>query len=216
MLGYKLTKIQRLPRHPQNDHPYELAFQVDGEKFYKFADLDHLTTYARYEYVQKYFEMFQLKLTPESLKDLFGAQMEISAETKNEMIELLADGDATGALQLAANRFELFGKLASEGYERSQHLSSLNAAYHVAAQVFFKLDDDLRNGIEGAELDRRVHLFKKKEVAEVLYIEPMASLCNYQPLIEAYGEAYLTKHLRTLQALQSGQQRNWKRLAGGM
>lgn len=194
MLGYKLTKIQRLPRHPQNDHPYELAFQVDGEKFYKFADLDHLTTYARYEYVQKYFEMFQLRLTPESLKDLF------------EAISKAADQGKIG----------LCSKLASEGYERSQHLSSLNAAYHVAAQVFFKLDDDLRNGIEGAELDRRVHLFKKKEVAEVLYIEPMASLCNYQPLIEAYGEAYLTKHLRTLQALQSGQQRNWKRLAGGM
>lgn len=194
MLGYKLTKIQRLPRHPQNDHPYELAFQVDGEKFYKFADLDHLTTYARYEYVQKYFEMFQLRLTPESLKDLF------------EAISKAADQGKIG----------LCSKLANEGYERSQHLSSLNAAYHVAAQVFFKLDDDLRNGIEGAELDRRVHLFKKKEVAEVLYIEPMASLCNYQPLIEVYGEAYLTKHLRTLQALQSGQQRNWKRLAGGM
>lgn len=192
MLGYKLVKKEKSKRHIQNGHIYELAFEIEGEKFYRFIELDNLVTYARYEYVQKYLELFYLRLTPESLKNLFTA------------IANAADKGKIG----------LCGSLALEGLERSAHLSNSGAAYYVAAQVFFKKDDDLRAGIEGEELTRRINLFKKKELSEVLFIEPLASLCNFQSLLDQYSKTYLTAHLKRLSAIQNGRETRWARIAG--
>lgn len=182
----------RVLRHPATGHQYEKAFSINGETFYRFVELDNFFTYGRWEFVQKYLELYYLRLTPENFENLMLS------------ISRAADDGKLG----------LVSRLALEGLERGRHLSHTESAYHVAAQAFFKKTDDLREGITGKELKRRIQLFKKKGIQEILFLPPLVNLLGFQGLLREFSPTSLALHLATLQPLQSGQSRNWERLNG--
>jgi hypothetical protein len=182
----------RVLRHPATGHAYEKAFTIEGETFYRFIDLDNFFTYGRWEFVQKYLELYYLRLTPENFESL--------------MIAISEAADA--------GKIGLCSRLALEGLERGRHLSHVESAYHVAAQAFFKKGDDLREGVFGDELNRRIDLFKKKGIQEILFTKPLVNLLGFQALLKEFSRTSLAAHLATLEPLQSGQSRNWARLSG--
>ena len=66
------------------------------------------------------------------------------------------------ALKEYQNLSELLQLWVNEFRQRKTLFADENFIYHVATMLFFKLDDNLDEGLDGGEIIRRMDLFKKK------------------------------------------------------
>lgn len=163
---YNSKFAEPLPtKHPDLKHPIELAFEVDGEMYYRFKNETDLASYPRYQGAALFLELYPLKLT----KDEF----------VNWIISLNEAFDKQDG--------SLARMLTNEMMNRQQHLTHYESVYQIAAQVFFTLEDDLGDVVEPDEVQRRIKLFQKKSLREFIAIQPIANLVMYQALLDKFS-----------------------------
>lgn len=126
---------------------YTFAFEVQGEKFYIWKDLTSLPT-SRKIVAGATMDLRSLRISDEKL------------DTVLTKIEEMLD-PSSGKLQVGDARV-----LVREIRMRLQMLPLPELILRLAAQLFFKMDDDFEADLTPDEVDRRVELFRtvKKKV----------------------------------------------------
>lgn len=148
----------------------QLAFKIGKEKFFKHDSIQHLMSAGRFLHARDDISLFST----------FGLKRENIQVFFDSMKENLNTGNLIG-VSLILNEFEKQLSLFSE----------LDLVYRIAARIFFKEKDDLAFDLEPSELDRRVELFKKKELVSLLSQEPLTTLLSLTELLKLDSKNYL-------------------------
>lgn len=174
------------------DKNIEKALTIDGETFYRFIDTTDITTYARWTEAQRHLQSFE--------------RFRMSGKALREWSE---------AYDKAANRGQmgLCLMLKNQLMERQEALTDIELTYQVSAQVLFKLTDNLDEIVSGYELNRRVNLFKKKDIKEFILIEPICSLLAYAQLLKSYSPDALLLMIKANAAQIGGLSKFWRKTA---
>lgn len=150
----------------------ELAFEIGKEKFYRVTGVQDMMTAGRYLHARDDITLYAT----------FGLKRENIAVFFDKLEEVLNEGKLGDAF-LILNEFRKQMTLFSE----------VDLVYRIAARVFFKEEDNLAFDIEPEELDRRVELFKKKEIASLLLTEPLKSLLSLAESLSLDSLNFLTR-----------------------
>lgn len=189
---YKSMFKKPIPtKHPDLGHKIELAFEIDEEVFYRFENEVDLASYPRYQGAAEYLELYPLKLT------------------KPEFIEwIITLNNAFDAQDGSLARM-----LTNEMMNRQQHLTHIESVYQIAAQVFFKLEDDLGEVVPPDEVQRRIALFKKKPLPDFIALKPIDSIMMQAALLEHFSGdvSKLIKIIQTEQVIKKAQLKSWSR-----
>lgn len=165
---------------PNPDH--QLAFEVDGKKFYFMKDESEFMKFPRWEAISRYKEIYQHRMTPRVYDDFLNA------------------------LEKCVNKGEIgmIGHLVAEAKVRSRHLTDVRAMYEFGAQYFFEYGEDLSKILTKDQVEERVQLFKKKALREFIYLPPITNLLVLPELLKHFSQDALIVRMKQEKALKAG------------
>ena len=195
---FRKPKPTPAPIHPDiNTHEIELAWEADGEKFYRMKDMGHLMTKGRGVFVNAYIKTLQnYRVTPEAFQNW-----------KEAMRNALNVQDGQINIGLAH-------KLLDQLEEREAMFTDLEAAYKVCALSTFTLTDDLAGGLDPEEEARRISLLKKKTLEEFLQIRPLTDFGLINLPSKGTSRTHFNSVLKGNQAIVNAQNLFWMRVNG--
>lgn len=180
-------------KHPQSELKIELAFEIEGEKFYRFADLDRYTSYGRWFSIQEYLQCLQYRVTPDLRNDFFDFMQQ-------QVQRIATEPNATKRSKLSSDSV-----LAIRQYmSRVEYMPDSEILLNITARLFFKKEDDLSSGLDQGELKRRIELLKKKGLNSIILEKPLLNIIGLpeQPSLSGQELTRLIQesetHLRSL------------------
>ena len=184
------------------DEPLHLVLKADGEKFYG-TSLQATTSRGRYMAVQAAKELYATyRMTYDEMKDMQAKLIDLAEQP--------VDDNFGKAYMHLASTVQLAMK---EWRNRDQLFFGENFVAQLAALLFFKLDDDITQEPEHAELLRRMEIFKKKGLPELILIEPLRSDLMSFGLSKNFSRKHLSA-VRRDWAITRSQSQFWKSRAG--
>ena len=137
--------------HPQEKHPYEKAFEIEGEEFYFFSkDGPH------------YYLPLSRKIQVDALT--IAGELRVDNETLIKFLTVILERltDAVNGLLIGQNIADS-RTLVNEILKRMVGLPSIDVIYRFAACYLFKLEDDFGDELPAGELMRRIGLFQRNK-----------------------------------------------------
>lgn len=164
------------------DKPVHVVFEHDGEKFYG-VDLQEITSRGRWEEVRIAMEHYTtFRMTRDEVKKF-----------QDSLIEIVNNpvGETPAAMHMHLSNKVTFA--IKEWQTRDKMFFGENFVAHLAALIFFKLEDDIETGLEEDELYRRMDLFKKKVGVKALSMEPLQSALKQSTSSPVFSQTLLNK-----------------------
>lgn len=142
-------------RHPVSKTNYVPAFEIEGEKFFKWQNVEDVPT-GRKIYIDGFISATNLNWSPEQ-----------RTEAWTKIIQLAANKDTKGVQLLGV-----------EALKRIEMLPLPKMIFRLMAMLYLKQDDDIELDLPPDEIERRAELFErvKKKTLNEIFLLPMSSI----------------------------------------
>lgn len=191
-LRLKLNVLQP-KKHGALKQDYIFAFEIEGEKFYKWKDMNSIPV-SRKIYAESFLRLSGLVISPEELKEHLGLLFELVVtdridETKTVIHELM---------------------------KRLDMMPLPRLIFKLMAQIYFKEDDDFELDLPVSEIDRRAELFEraKKKTLQEIFTAPMIAILGLSKYSKPGSQRYLKSQLMASQMIADLQQKTLRAMSG--
>lgn len=207
------------------DYPTHKVFSIDGETYYCYDEMINLSNARRIQIESVMETMVKTNISRETMSAVALKMYEQSdlaysmiathmAKCAKGMKEAIVNpGAAMQVMQDAQSLKEALTMLSNirdihrEIGKRSKMLTLPNIIYKIAALVYFTKKDNPRKMLPEPEIEKRVELFKKKDVLKEILESPMSSLfIALQPSMKD-SLAYLELRMRESQIIADLQEK---------
>lgn len=169
-------------KHPATGTNYKFAFEIEGEKFYKWNTIKDIPN-NRKIYIDGFIQATSLCLSIEDQREMF---------SKGVLLAERKDADA-------------WKMLCIEGLKRIQLTPLPKMIFRLMAMLYLKEDDDLKSDLPSSEIERRSTLFQnvKKKTFDEIYSQPMSTLLGIKSITERGSKQYLKEREQLMRNLEA-------------